>query len=441
MSTAVQLHGGEPTALAPSRPSLGLIRPIAAPAEVLKVQEETRAMLAEILQEGRDYGVIPGTDRPSMLKPGAERVALAFGCMYGEPEIVEHEIDHDRVVEYTKRKKVWKNEYTGDRRFDWEESTGISRGLYRYVLRVPVIHRESGQVVGNGIGSCSTMESKYIDRPRDSENTALKMAHKRALIAAGLITFGLSDQFTQDTEDLPPEQLVGENAPKLETLDPPCPKCAGKMHDNRLSKKNAKAPDFKCRDKKCDGVYWPGQAPGAAPAVALVTPAQRTRIHELLAVADLNDGKKAETIALLDDTVKPLTESKAAKMIEKLEKLAAPVIDASHEPSETDEPADAQAGVQGSLVNADGTLSPAGTRASALEPREGKDGKAGKAAPTSADESVVSLTKRITTLLADRKLDESERAILRTRLEGANDTAALLQLLADVEETISGLPF
>lgn len=327
MSTAVQLHPSEATAVAAPRPSLGLIRPIAAPAEVLKVQEETRTMLAEILQNGRDYGVIPGTDKPSMLKPGAERTALAFGCMYGDPEIVEREIDHDRVVEYTKRKKVWRNEHDGDRRFDWEESTGISRGLYRYVVRVPVIHRESGQVVGHGIGSCSTMESKYIDRPRDSENTALKMAHKRALIAAALITFGLSDQFTQDTEDMPAEHLVGENAPKLEAFDPPCPKCGGKMHDNRLSKKNPKAPDFKCRDKKCDGVYWPGQAPGAAPAaapVALATAAEKARIVELLAVADLADEKRATTAKELEDAAKPLTAARAAKIIAKLEQLAVP---------------------------------------------------------------------------------------------------------------------
>jgi hypothetical protein len=29
------------------------------------------------------------------------------------------------------------------------------------------------------------------------------------------------------------------------------------MWDNRLTKKNPKQPDFKCRDKNCDGVVWP----------------------------------------------------------------------------------------------------------------------------------------------------------------------------------------
>jgi hypothetical protein len=36
-----------------------------------------------------------------------------------------------------------------------------------------------------------------------------------------------------------------------------CPKCGNRMWDNRLSKKNPKAPDFKCRDRSCDGVIWP----------------------------------------------------------------------------------------------------------------------------------------------------------------------------------------
>jgi hypothetical protein len=35
------------------------------------------------------------------------------------------------------------------------------------------------------------------------------------------------------------------------------------MWDNRISKRNPKAPDFKCRSRSCDGVIWPPR-----PAVA-----------------------------------------------------------------------------------------------------------------------------------------------------------------------------
>ncbi|HEX6536613.1 MAG TPA: hypothetical protein VF041_18650 [Gemmatimonadaceae bacterium] len=50
------------------------------------------------------------------------------------------------------------------------------------------------------------------------------------------------------------------------TPAPVCPKCRGPMWDNRASKRNPRAPDFKCKDKSCDGVIWPprGAASGAA---------------------------------------------------------------------------------------------------------------------------------------------------------------------------------
>ena len=47
---------------------------------------------------------------------------------------------------------------------------------------------------------------------------------------------------------------------------PACPKCGGPMWDNRDGKKNPKAPDFKCKDKHCDGVVWPSKAPAPAHA-------------------------------------------------------------------------------------------------------------------------------------------------------------------------------
>ena len=42
--------------------------------------------------------------------------------------------------------------------------------------------------------------------------------------------------------------------------NPGCPKCGGRMWDNRVGKRNPKAPDFKCRDRSCDGVIWPPKA-------------------------------------------------------------------------------------------------------------------------------------------------------------------------------------
>ena len=55
----------------------------------------------------------------------------------------------------------------------------------------------------------------------------------------------------------------------LRTTDEPgCPKCGGRVWDNRLTKRNPKAPDFKCRDRSCDGVIWPAKTDRSEPVKA-----------------------------------------------------------------------------------------------------------------------------------------------------------------------------
>ena len=61
-----------------------------------------------------------------------------------------------------------------------------------------------------------------------------------------------------------PAEPVAEGAAETTGL-PSCPKCGGRMWDNRLSKRNPKAPDYKCRDRSCDGVIWPPR-PAGVPA-------------------------------------------------------------------------------------------------------------------------------------------------------------------------------
>jgi hypothetical protein len=199
------------------RPSqVSLLRPIAPAADVIVAQNETRELIQQALKKGRDYGEIPGTNKPTLFKAGAERTALAFGC-YARFRTIETEIDHDREVRYLKKSKVWRNANRGDRSFTWKEEAGVSLGLYRYVVECEIVDRNTDQVVGSFIGSCSSMESKYIDRPRDVENTIIKMSEKRALVGAVLTTFGLSDQFTQDVEDLPRDVVAdgqSANAPE-----------------------------------------------------------------------------------------------------------------------------------------------------------------------------------------------------------------------------------
>lgn len=72
--------------------------------------------------------------------------------------------------------------------------------------------------------------------------------------------------------------MTEQQQPADDLAPPPpnCPKCQGAMWDNRAGKRNPKAPDYKCKDRECEGVIWPARdalatlaAPaGAAPAQA-----------------------------------------------------------------------------------------------------------------------------------------------------------------------------
>ena len=249
--------------------SLGILKPIAPIAEILEQQNALRAFIKQALVEDRDYGKIPGVEKPTLLKPGAERINAAYGVI-ARFSIVEQEIDHDRVNEWRKEKRRYSGgTWTGD--VDVVE--GKSFGLYRVVMLCELVHRETGIVIGSCIGSCSTLESKYIDRPRDCENTIYKMAEKRSLVGAALLAYGLSDEFTQDVEDTGAGEngeTVADAATGPAKVTPPiCPVHNVAMKDFRARKKNVKAPDWKCTQHEmrggskvwCEEVKWPGEWP------------------------------------------------------------------------------------------------------------------------------------------------------------------------------------
>lgn len=232
MSTELTPVSGELTQIQTAQPAM--LRPVAQVQALADIHREIAEVVASILEEDLDYGPIPGTGtKPSLLKPGAERLAAAFG-MAPSYRVVESEVDHDRPVTFSSRK--WcdadpplradgkqddelvtqlrnsnrgRFQKRGERSgggviWQWqvaEVEEGESLGLYRYVVECVLTARATGEVVGAALGSCSTMETRYIRTPRDCENTVLKMASKRALVAAVLNTLSLSSRFTQDLED------------------------------------------------------------------------------------------------------------------------------------------------------------------------------------------------------------------------------------------------
>lgn len=180
----------KPVAVAPA----STMRPAVSLAYVQETKKERDALIRAALLEGKDYGVIPGTKRPTLYKPGAEQIAGWFEC---RPEYKVLSEEHDANVVNEFEKPVWENGRKTNKKVKSE-----SRGLHAFRLECLLVHRPTGMVVGSGVGSCSTLEQKYVDRPNDLENTVLKMAKKRAFVDAVLTTFALSDRFTQDLEDM-----------------------------------------------------------------------------------------------------------------------------------------------------------------------------------------------------------------------------------------------
>jgi hypothetical protein len=186
-------------------------------ARVRRIQEIRQA----VMKKDVHYGVIPGCQKQSLYKPGAEVLLMTFRIAAEEPKV--EDLSTGDAIRY----RVTRNGAVG------------------------------GHLVASGIGECSSDEEKYKWRfavceaeyektpedrrrekfkrdgstvkqvrtnPADVANTILKMADKRAYIAMTILATAASDMFGQDLEDLPPEVAEGlENGgePAREPIKPP----------------------------------------------------------------------------------------------------------------------------------------------------------------------------------------------------------------------------
>lgn len=69
--------------------------------------------------------------------------------------------------------------------------------------------------------------------------------------------FGVYADKDDDGNDTGADSTKATAKPAMNGSAPNCPKCKGPMWDNREGKTNPKQPDFKCKDKACDGAIWP----------------------------------------------------------------------------------------------------------------------------------------------------------------------------------------
>lgn len=167
---------------------------VVTPQQALEAYETLREITKKALTKGVDYDEIPGTNKPSLLKAGAENLLRFYG--------LGHKVEKTESV------------------MDWD------KGLFYFEYKVTVYRRlEDGSefVLSECYGSANSKEPKFhkkkngdLRNPFELVNTLQKMAIKRALVGAALQATGASGLFTQDVEDMEIEVQDGPNkqAPK-----------------------------------------------------------------------------------------------------------------------------------------------------------------------------------------------------------------------------------
>lgn len=160
-------------------------------------------LFKELLVQKVDFDRVPGTDRPTLLKPGGELLCQTFHLAPGKADVIS-------------------------------QSEDFQTGTLSYILGVPIYHRDSGVLVSYGVGSANSKEPKYRYRketvndeeirvenpdPAGQQNTLVKMASKRAFIDGVLKATGASRMFTQDVEDfMMPEKASSKQINYIKTL-------------------------------------------------------------------------------------------------------------------------------------------------------------------------------------------------------------------------------
>lgn len=185
-----------------------------------------------IMVEGTDFGKIPGTgDKPTLLKPGAEKLSTFFGLT---PVFISVAVEEDWTGADHKGEPFFYYRYrcelhrNGNLIATSEGSCNAWEAKYRYRKAERVcpscgqatIVKGQQQYGGGWLcfkkkGGCgekykdgdAAIEGQEVGRVNnpdmaDMVNTVQKMAQKRALVAAVLLAVNASEFYTQDIEDM-----------------------------------------------------------------------------------------------------------------------------------------------------------------------------------------------------------------------------------------------
>jgi len=228
MSEALQII--EPNQALETMPS-AYISPVISLERALANHNMLKQYVSQLLLEGHDFGQIPGTgSKPSLLKPGAEKLTTIFG-LTKRFVLVQATEDWDGSQHngepffyYIYRCQLWKGDIL-IAESDGSCNSFESKYRYRRAERVcpdcsaAAIIRGKEEYGGGWLcfkskGGCGAkfdlndvaiagQEVGRVINPdiADQINTIQKMAQKRALIGTTLLAVNASEFFTQDIED------------------------------------------------------------------------------------------------------------------------------------------------------------------------------------------------------------------------------------------------
>lgn len=167
------------------------------------------AFTKEVLVKEQDYGVVPGVQKPTLLKPGAEKLMNLFG-MSVEFECTDKVLDlTTKFIAYTYKATVKAKD--GRIVTQCEGSVNSYEPKYRYMWmeRPKPDQATQDRLKAEGTGKFRKNSSGWVWVERIEnpdlvglQNTMQKMAQKRAFVGAILLATNASEFFTQDVEDM-----------------------------------------------------------------------------------------------------------------------------------------------------------------------------------------------------------------------------------------------
>jgi hypothetical protein len=180
--------------------------------QAVAVYDKIRELAKERLVKDIDFGTIPGTNKPTLYQAGADKLNNFFG-LSSDITTIEKELDPNKNWAYYKAKATLRSKRGGQIIAAAEASINSHESKYFYQMHPEQNPDESKRVYGSGYKKGQPKEPVRLP---DLLNTLEAMAQKRALVKATRHAHGITDLYTQDTEDMPKGAFSGGSTAKSE---------------------------------------------------------------------------------------------------------------------------------------------------------------------------------------------------------------------------------